>query len=221
MMRKLIRRLFLLSLFGGVAAGLAIVLCHFAVERCASGKIYEAVENVPKRKAAVVMGCARVIWGDRQNLYFIHRINAAKALYDAGKCEYIIVTGDNSREGYDEPTDMRDALIAQGIPEAKIYRDYAGFSTLDSVVRAKKIFGQSDFIVVSQKFHNERAIFIGREHGCEDLVGFNATAVRGRGGLRTTLREYFARVKTVLDTSILGTEPRFLGRQVELGGPVT
>ncbi len=221
MIRRIIRRLLVVGMIGTLAAGVTIAICHLLVEKSAADKIYDSVEQVPKRKAAVVMGCARIIWGDRQNLYFVHRINAARELYEAGKCEYIIVTGDNSRENYDEPTDMRDALIAAGIPESKIYRDYAGFRTLDSVVRAKEIFGQSDYIVVSQEFHNERAIFIGSRRGCENLVGFNATAVKGRGGIRTKLREYLARVKTVLDVSLLGTEPKFLGRTVELGGPVT
>ena len=221
MIRILFRRMFYLGLIGALVAGILILVSHRSVVNAASEAVFDSVEAVPARKAAVVMGCARDLPGGRTNLYFIRRIAAAKELYDAGKCEFIIVTGDNSEEDYDEPTDMRDALIAEGVPENKIYRDFAGFRTLDSVVRAKEIFDQTDFIVVSQKFHNERAIYIGKKRGCDDVIGFNAPEVSGRSALRTTLREYLARVKTVLDVTVLNTAPKFLGRPVELGGPVT
>lgn len=221
MFRRPIIRLLLFGLFCAFAVGILIVASHRSVVGAASGAIFDSVADVPERKASVVMGCVKVLPNGRLNLYFSRRMTAAKNLYDAGKCEYIIVTGDNGREGYDEPTDMRDALIAAGIPESKIYRDFAGFRTLDSVVRAKEIFGQDDFIVVSQPFHNERAIYIGKKRSCEDIVGFNADKVSGRNGIRTQLREYLARVKTVLDVSILDTKAKFLGKPVELGGPVT
>lgn len=221
MIRKSLRRFWFASLIAVAGGVLAIAFCHYSVTDAASDRVFEAANDVPKRKAAVVMGCARILPDGRQNLYFIRRIEAAWRLFDAGKCEYLIVSGDNSRESYDEPTDMRDALIAKGIPGDRIYRDYAGFRTLDSVVRAREIFGQEDFIVVSQEFHNERAIFIAKEHGWDNVVGYNARRVSSFGGLRTRLREYLARVKTVLDVSVLDTKPKFLGRSVELGGPVT
>ncbi len=198
-----------------------VLICHHAIVGASTEKIFNSSDKIPNRQAAVVMGCSRILSNGRPNLFFILRINAAVELFQAGKCEYLIVSGDNGNEDYDEPSDMRDALIARGIPENQIYRDYAGFRTLDSVVRAKEIFGQDDFIVVSQKFHNERAIYIAQKHGCKSVIAYNAGRVGTFGGVRTRLREYLARVKTVLDVSILKTKPRFLGPSVALGGPVT
>ncbi len=154
------------------------------------------------------------------NLFFYFRIEAAAGLFRAGRVNYLIVSGDNSREGYDEPTDMRDALMAAGVPAERIYRDYAGFRTLDSVIRAREIFGQDSITIVSQRFHNERAIFIARAHGI-DAVGYNAVNMPQYRGLKTKAREWLARTRTVLDVWVLGTKPKFLGPPVELGGPMT
>lgn len=220
MIRKTFRRLFIPGLIALLILFLMVSICHRLIVGASAEKIFDSPAKIPKRQAAVVMGCSRVLSNGRPNMFFILRINAALELFQAGKCEYIIVSGDNSHEGYDEPSDMRDALIAGGIPENRIYRDYAGFRTLDSVVRAKEIFGQDDFIVVSQEFHNERAIYIAQKHGCKNVIGYNARPVLTMGGFRTRIREYLARVKTVLDVSVLKTKPRFLGPGVELGGPV-
>lgn len=214
------RRLFRLLTLGAVGGLAAVLAANLCVKQAAANRIHEDPELVPPQKAAVVLGCARTLANGRPNLYFLYRIRAAANLYHAGKVEYLVVSGDNHREGYDEPSDMRDALIEAGVPARKIYRDYAGFRTLDSMVRAGEIFDLDSFIVVSQEFHNERAIFIAREHGL-DAIGFNATEVSTVGGLRTRLREHLARVKTVLDIWVLDTQPRFLGPKVALGGPVS
>ncbi len=201
------------------ALGLAVLLGgHLCIRQAAAGRLYDSLENTPARPAALVLGCARTLPSGRGNLYFRYRINAAAALYRAGKADFLIVSGDNHREGYDEPTEMRDALVAAGVPEERIYRDYAGFRTLDSVVRAREIFSQTSLTIVSQPFHNERAIFIAREHGI-DAIGFNARDVSARGGMRTRLREHLARIRTVLDVWVLDSSPRFLGPRIALGGP--
>lgn len=191
-----------------------------AIRHSSSGRTYDTADAVPKRKAALVLGCTKILANGRPNLFFYFRIEAAAGLFRAGRVDYLIVSGDNSREGYDEPTDMRDALIAAGVPADHIYRDYAGFRTLDSVIRARDIFGQDSITIVSQRFHNERAIFIARGHGI-DAVGYNAVNVPQYRGLKTKSREWLARVKTVLDVWVLGTRPKFSGPPVELGGPVS
>ena len=130
------------------------------------------------------------------------------------------MSGDNSRVEYDEPTDMMNALIAAGIPENRIHRDYAGFRTLDSVVRARDVFQEDAYIIVSQRFHVERALYIAKELGIE-ACGYPAREVGGNGGRRTKLREELARVKAVLDMRILKTQPKFRGEPVpivDLGG---
>ncbi len=184
----------------------------------AQGRTFDDVAAVPAREVALVLGCAEHLGNGRSNLFFKNRIVAAAELYKAGKAKWLVVSGDNHTAGYDEPTDMKRALVARGVPSDAVYCDYAGFRTLDSVVRAKAIFGAGRFIVVSQKFHNERAVFLAAHKGL-DAVGLNAPDVTGRMGLRTHLRELFARVKNVLDVHVLGSEPRFYGPPVILGIP--
>src|SRR5690606_3791527 len=122
------------------------------------------------------------------NRYYQYRIDAAVALYKAGKVDYFIVSGDNGTKDYNEPEDMKNDLIAHGIPEERIYLDFAGFRTLDSVVRMEKIFGQRSFTVVSQEFHNRRAIYLAQRQGY-DAVGLNARDVTAGYGFRTQVRE--------------------------------
>ena len=140
---------------------------------------------------------------------------AAAELYKAGKVKYIIVSGDNGRVGYDESSDMKQVLISLGVPEFVIYLDYAGFRTLDSVVRCKEVFEQKDIIVVSQKFHNQRAVFLSKVKGLE-AIGYNAQDVTFRQGYVVLLREKLARVKAVLDV-LVGKGPKFYGPKVAIG----
>ena len=125
-----------------------------------------------------------------------------------------MVSGDNGKNNYDEPTDFKNELIKKGIPEDKIFLDYAGFRTLDSVVRAKEVFGQFSLTIVSQKFHNERAIYHAEKHGIS-AVGFNAKDLSRRYRHKTRLREYFARTKAVLDV-MFRVKPKFLGAKIEI-----
>ena len=210
---------FLLGLFVCLLAFLAVnVLSYGAVESASRGLLHEAADTVPKKKAALVPGCAKTLANGRENRYFHYRIDAAASLYHAGKCDYLIVSGDNSRKDYDEPTDMQNALIKRGVPKNRIYRDFAGFRTLDSVVRAKEIFGQEDIIVVSQPFHNKRALFIAKKSGMK-AVALNCREVRHHAGLKTRVREYPARVKMMLDLYIFDTAPKYSGRSFTLGEP--
>lgn len=217
----ILRPLFIFGLIGALLVFGVIGGSHLAIEAAGKDNAFNSAADVPTRECALVLGCAKTLRNGRRNLFFLYRINAAAELYALGKCKYFIVSGDNSRNNYDEPTDMRDALIAKGIPADRIYRDYAGFRTLDSVVRANAIFGQDDFIIVSQSFHNERALFIAQNRGSKDTVALNARNVGSIGGKKAKARELFARVKTVLDLLILRTQPRFLGNPVQIGGPVT
>ncbi|MGL5977371.1 MAG: SanA/YdcF family protein, partial [Aeromonas sobria] len=159
---------------------------------------YDQVEQVPYNRVAVVLGTSKYLSGGGPNHYFKHRIKAAAELYNDAKVDFIIVSGDNATVQYNEPRQMRRALIKAGIPASAIYMDFAGFRTLDSVVRAKEVFGQDRFTVVSQGFHNERAIFIARHFGI-DAVGFNAEDPSAYQGIRTRVREVFARLMGLLD----------------------
>lgn len=179
------------------------------IESAAKGKLFDRVEDVPVRKTALVFGTSPFSRSG-ENLFYKYRMEAVAALWKSGKVQHIIVSGDNSTQYYDESTAMKKALVAIGVPDSVITLDYAGFRTLDSVVRCKWVFGQSEIIVVSQEFQNERALFIAKHFGI-NAVGFNAKDVPGRYGLKTAIREYFARVKAVLDIYVLRTEPKFPG----------
>ncbi len=201
-------------LMGMGACWLTLHLCNRAVEQAAAGRCYENAADVPTREVAVVMGCSPRHRG-RPNAFFHGRIQAAVELYRAGKVKALIVSGDNGQEEYDEPTEMKAALVAQGVPEEKIYCDYAGFRTLDSVVRAEAIFGQKQFTIISQRFHNERALYLAQAKGL-DAVAFNAPDAHAVSMQKAALREALARVQAVLDVKLLATEPRFYGPPVSI-----
>jgi SanA protein len=177
--------------------------------------LFSNIEKVPTHKAALVLGTSKYRSNGNKNLYFYYRIEAAALLYKSNKVSYIIVSGDNSTMQYNEPITMKKELIKLGIPDSVIYLDYAGFRTLDSVIRCKEIFGQNEFIVVSQKFHNERAVFLARKNNIK-AIGFNAKDVDSYYGLKTNVREFFARIKAHIDF-LTGKKPKFLGEKIELG----
>jgi len=192
-----------------------VFICYKKVAADAAPFMYNDATLVPQHKAALLLGTSRYLSSGAPNLYFQNRIAAAVELYKAGKVKYIIASGDNSRNAYSEPEDMKMALMEKGIPDSVIVLDYAGFRTFDSIIRGKEIFGQSSFVVISQPFHNERAIYIAR-HNDIAAVGFNAKDVTARYGFKTKLREVLARVKLMLDVHVLGTEPKFGGERIAL-----
>ena len=205
-----------LVLSGSLLCALLIWGSSVLIKGSTRSSLYSDLDSVPHRKVGLVLGCSKQLADGRTNLFFQKRIRAAAALYQKGKVDFLLVSGDNGHREYDEPSDMKAALVARGVPAEKIYCDYAGFRTLDSVVRAKEVFGQDAFTVVSQPFHNQRAVFVARELGIE-AVGYNAGDVDAFNGFRTQCREKLARVKTVLDLYVLKTQPKFLGEPVLIG----
>ena len=180
------------------------------VGSASKGRLYHDAQHTPRRPAALVLGCSKHVQG-RLNLYYKYRINAVMELWQANKIDAILVSGDNSRKDYDEPSAMKASLIEMGVPAAFITIDYAGFRTLDSVVRAEKVFGLDDYIVVSQPFHCSRAIYLGRKKG-QSVIGYCATNVQGSSGLKIRLREVLARTKAVVDVMTFKS-PKYLGKQ--------
>ena len=193
--------MFLFAIFSFMALLVLILGADYYVKSSTANQLYHSVEAIPKNKVGLLLGTVKYLANGNLNRYYKYRIEAAAALFHAGKVAIILVSGDNSREGYDEPTDMKDDLIKKGVPEDKIVLDYAGFRTLDSVVRSQKIFGQSKITVISQQFHNERAIFIA-QHKSIEAIGFTARDVSMRAGLKVMLREKLARVKVLIDLLI-------------------
>ncbi len=200
----------------GVLGMLVLTYSYFAVERYASPLVFDDISKLPDTRVAVILGTSSNLVNGGKNQYFENRMNAATELYKSGKVEYLLVSGDNRQRNYNEPVAMQAALIKRGIAQDRIILDYAGFRTLDSMVRAKQVFGQSKFIVISQRFHNERAVYIAHHRGI-DAVGFNAADVEIAAGFKTQLREVLARFKMMLDLYILKTEPHFLGDKIVIG----
>ncbi|MDX1680790.1 MAG: ElyC/SanA/YdcF family protein, partial [Akkermansiaceae bacterium] len=189
-------KLGLLALFGlmqvlVLAPALVVAYANLAPVWVAKGLIYDDLAEVPEFKVALVLGTTDRI-GGRENLYFRYRIEAAEELWKSGKVQTLIVSGDNSSLYYNEPLKMKAALVERGIPEDRIVCDYAGLRTLDSVVRAKRIFGTERVLFVSQPFHIRRAIYLAQANGIE-AHGFAARDVKTAAGFRTRVREVGAR----------------------------
>jgi SanA protein len=191
-----------------------IAISNIAIELGTRGKTYASTSKIPKNKVGLVLGTAKRLRSGNINLYFKYRIAATAKLYKAGKIDFVLVSGDNGNKQYDEPTDFKEELMKNGIPEDKIFLDYAGFRTLDSVVRAKKIFGQTKLTIISQEFHNERAIYLAEKNGME-AVGFNAKDVGKRYGIKVKIREIFSRTKVFIDI-LFRVQPKFLGEAIEI-----
>lgn len=191
-----------------------IFTANKAIVNNSKEKIFSDIKNIPKNKVGLLLGTSKFLRNGQINLYYKYRLNATIKLFKSGKIEYIVISGDNGSKDYDEPTDFKNDLVKAGIPENKIFLDYAGFRTLDSVVRVKEIFDQNSVTIISQQFHNERAIYLA-EHFDIKAIGFNAKSISGKYGLKVRFREYLARVKVFVDI-ILNVEPKFLGKKIEV-----
>ena len=198
-----------------VVAGLLMLGCHQLVVKTTNPYLFQDLTQIPHNKVGLVLGTSKRLSNGSPNQYFYNRIHAAVDLYKSGKIDRIIISGDNSTRYYNEPKDMKEALMEKGIPQKVIYLDYAGFRTFDSVIRCKEIFGQTQVTIVSQKFHNARAIFVARHHQIE-AVGYNARDVNKAAGFKTNAREVLARVKLFLDLYITHQQPKFLGDKIEI-----
>lgn len=193
---------------------LTIMSCNWIVQLKTDKLIYSNVEKIPHRKVGLLLGTSKLLASGVKNLYFFNRIDAAIKLFNAGKIDYILISGDNGTATYNEPQDMKDELVTRGIPASKIFLDYAGFRTFDSVVRIDKIFGQKSFTIISQEFHNRRAIYIAKHLGL-NAIGYNAEDVNLYYGFKTKWREKLARTNMFLDF-VFNAQPRFLGDKIEI-----
>tara|TARA_R110000823_G_scaffold141178_1_gene271111 strand:- start:146 stop:781 length:636 start_codon:yes stop_codon:yes gene_type:complete len=210
MLRKIIKILGTLSL----VLVLVILTCNFIISSTTEDKTYSNINTIPPNRVGLVLGTSNRISNGSSNPYYTYRIDATVALFKAGKIKFILVSGDNGSIYYNEPNTIKKDLIKAGIPEEVIFLDYAGFRTLDSMVRAKFIFGLDNVTVISQKFHNERAIFIAEQKGLK-AIGFNAQDLSTSQGFKVHFREYLARVKVFIDM-ILNTQPKFYGATIEI-----
>lgn len=212
-------RLMLYAVLALGAVALLLSLLSWIAERrleaLADPYISSDPAKLPGVTVALVLGAAPIGPEGGPNRYFVYRLNAAAALYKAGKVKYLLVSGDNSRPDYDEPTAMRAGLIERGVPAEAIYRDFAGFRTWDSVVRVEEVFGQTRVIVVSQRFHLSRAIFLARQQGIE-AWGFEAQDVARAYSIVTILRRYPSALRAYFDVWF-DTPPKYTGPRIVIG----
>lgn len=197
-----------------LALVVVLLVSDVIISAYSKDKTFDDPALIPKNKVGIVLGTSKYQKGGTINFYYQYRIDAVTELFHSGKIDFILISGDNKHQSYNEPQTIKKDLVKKGIPENKIYLDYAGFRTLDSMVRAKEIFGQESITVVSQQFHNERAVYIAEKRGVK-AIGYNAKDVNLRTGYKVKLREYFARVKVFSDL-LFSKQPHFLGEQIEI-----
>ena len=180
-----------------------MMVCNQIVVNNAEGKVFSDIDSIKYNKVGLLLGTApQARIGRITNAFFTYRIDAAEELYKAGKIEKILISGDeNSLDGINEPECMRDSLVARGVPERAIILDGKGYRTINSVINANKVYGLKSFTIISQKFHNERAIYQAEHLGLdvENIQAYNAKDPKSRRAYLTTIREYFARVKMFMD----------------------
>ena len=180
-----------------------MLVCNQIVVNNAKGKVFSEIDSIRYNKVGLLLGTTPYARFDRvTNSFFTYRIDAAEQLYRVGKIEKILISGDeDSLDGINEPECMRDSLVARGVPASAIILDGKGYRTICSVINANKVYGLKSFTVISQNFHNERAIYQAEHLGLdvENIQAYNAKDPKSRRAYLTTIREYFARVKMFID----------------------
>lgn len=187
-----------------------VVFCNVWVTASTYGSVFRDEANAPRNAVGVVLGTTKNVGPNRPNLHFTNRMEAAAKLYKSGKVAHLLVSGAKDSRYYNEAKDMTEALTALGVPAAAITKDESGFRTLDSIVRAQRIFGQDRYTIITDDFHVSRAVFIARRNH-QDAIGFASEHIDARLTTKTRVREVLARCKAVLDLYILRTQPRELG----------
>lgn len=200
-----------------LAGVLLVAVAEWYVAAASRDRIAGNAADVPVHAPVLVLGCSPTFMGG-PNGYFYNRMDTAAGLWKAGKATSFVVSGDNSSHDYNEPELMKRALVERGVPEELIVCDFAGLRTLDSVVRMKEVFGVSTMIVVSQAFHNERALAIARHEGMEAYAVNAPDVPNRRSRVKSWFRERAARAWMLLDLWVWGREPKFLGDPVALPG---
>ena len=173
-----------------------MIVIHYSKD-----KLYDNAKDVPYKEVGLLLGTSPRTKDGHANIYYTYRVEAAVKLYKAKKIGRILISGDGREKNYDEPKYIRRDLIKRGIPANKIILDRKGLRTFDSVIRAKEVYGYSEFTVISQKFHNERAVFLAG-HNDMDAIGFNAKDApnqKGKSAKRMRIRELLAKVKVFTD----------------------
>lgn len=196
--RSIRKLLWFILLFIAVCV-IAVIACDMAVNNSAKGRVYTEVNKTPPRKVGLLLGTSPIGRSGNPNQFFIRRIEATARLYKAGKFNRLIISGANRPEEFNEPKEMRDALVRKGVPDSIMVLDGEGFRTISSIKRARDVYGADSILIISQAFHNERALFLAKHKGI-DAIAFNAANTSSRRWrIQMKIRECLARVKAVLE----------------------
>ena len=198
---KILKRIIIVVLLAPLFGMLIIAFCNLTIIQYSKGRVYDNVKEIPYKEVGLLLGTSPTTINGWTNIYYTYRIDAAVKLYKAKKISRILISGDGKEKSYDEPKYMRRELIKRGIPAHKITLDKKGLRTYDSVINAKGTFGLSNFTVISQRFQNERAIYLAG-HNDIDAIGFNAKDApnqKGKSAIKVRIREVFAKVKVFMD----------------------
>lgn len=207
-----------MALYAFLSVSLFVIGSNLWVIISTQDQVYDSPTTAPHRSVALVLGTSRKLSDGRSNPFFDNRITTAYHLYKDGKADFIIVSGDNRSKYYNEPAEMRKALIAKGVPSSIITLDFAGLRTFDSIVRCKEIFGQESITIITQPFHSYRSLFISNYFNMDAIVVV-AEEPEAMQSLKVLTRELLARPLAILDLYVFNTEPRFLGEKEELNRP--
>lgn len=194
---------------------LFVVVSNLWIVSSTSERVFSSYDSLSNHEVALVLGTSHLLTSGAPNPYFNQRMQSAALLYNEGKIKHFIVSGDNRTKYYNEPVEMRKALVRLGVPSSSITLDYAGLRTLDSIVRSKEIFGQDRITIVTQTFHSYRALFISRFYDI-DAVAYVTEDLDTQEAKSVRVREYLARAKAILDLYVLKTAPRHLGQKEPL-----
>ena len=202
-MKKVVKKILWTTCVMAFVCIVLMLICNQIVVNNAKGKAFSDIDSIKHNRVGLLLGTTPQARFDRiTNYFFIYRIDAAEELYRAGKIEKILISGDeNSLDGINEPECMRDSLVARGVPASDIILDGKGYRTICSIINANKVYDLKSFTIISQEFHNERAIYQAEhlELDVENLQAYNARMPKSRRAFLTTIREYFARVKMFID----------------------
>ncbi len=197
-MKKTIRKSLRIIFIFILVITLITTFCNWYINSYSDDFLYDDITSVPSNAYGLVLGTSRFFISGDKNLYFEYRLEAATELLQAGKIKSIIVSGDNREKNYNEPLTMKNELLKRGVPDSLIILDNNGFRTYNSIVGSKQLTDNATITIISQRFHNERAIFIAKKMGVS-AIGFNAKDIGFRQGYKVRFREYFAKVKAILD----------------------
>jgi len=209
------RILFRVMILPLLVIGVFILLCNLWVVLSTKSRVYDSIDEVKSNSIGLVLGTAKKVAPTSPNPHFEHRMAAATELFLQGKVKHLLVSGDGASIYYNEPRDMTAKLVSLKVPEEAISSDNSGYRTLDSIVRAKEIYGLDEVTIISDGFHVSRALFVARKLGL-NAIAFSSEPVKLKYSLKARLREYLARVLVVLDLYIFDTQPDQLGDPVSI-----